>query len=78
MAPTSDREYLVRLRETLAVYFDAGELRTLCFDLGVNYDGLGGEGLSGKARQLVLFLQKRDALPVLVEWLRRERSDIAV
>jgi len=44
----------------------------------VNHDDLGGEGLSGKARQLVLFLQKRNALPTLVEWLRRERPDIAM
>jgi hypothetical protein len=54
------------------------EFRTLCFDLGVRYDDLGGEGLSGKARQLVLHLQQREALSVIVDWLRMERPDIAI
>jgi len=67
-----------RLHRILKTRLDLGEFRTLCFDLGVNHDALGGEGLSGKARQLVLFLQKRNALPTLVEWLRRERPDIAM
>lgn len=65
-----------RLHRILRIRLDREELRTLCFDLGVNYDDLGGEGLSGKARQLVLFLQKRNRLTTLVEWLRRERPDI--
>jgi hypothetical protein len=65
-----------RLHRILSDRMDLEELRTLCFDLGVNYDSLRGEGLAGKARQLVLFLQKRKALPRLVEWLRRERPDI--
>ena len=38
------REYLVKLRQILDARFDEGELRTLCFDLGVDYDGLPGEG----------------------------------
>jgi hypothetical protein len=65
-----------RLHRILSDRMDLEELRTLCFDLGVSYDSLRGEGLAGKARQLVLFLQKRKALPRLVEWLRRERPDI--
>jgi len=65
-----------RLHRILVDRMDLEEFRTLCFDLGVSYDSLRGEGLAGKARQLVLFLQKREALPLLVEWLRRERPDI--
>jgi len=67
-----------RLHRILKTRLVLEEFRTLCFHLGVNYDDLGGEGLGGKARQLVLLLQKRDALPLLVEWLRRERPDITV
>lgn len=67
-----------RLHRILRTRLNLEEFRTLCFDLGVNYDNLGGEGLSGKARQLVLLLQKRDALPLLIEWLRQERPDIGV
>jgi len=73
MAPSPEAS---RLHRILKSRLNLGEFKTLCFDLGVNYDSLGGEGLSGKARQLVLFLQKREALSELVEWLRRERPDI--
>jgi hypothetical protein len=54
------------------------EIRTLCVDLGVNYDDLGGEGLSAKARELILRLEKRQALLELVKWLHQMRPDIAV
>jgi hypothetical protein len=73
LAPSPEATQLHRI---LVDRMDLEEFRTLCFDLGASYDSLGGEGLSGKARQLVLFLQKREALPRLVEWLRRERPDI--
>jgi len=77
MAPTSDREYLVRLRETLAAYFDAGELRTLCFDLGVDYDDLPGEGKGNKARELIAYLERRDRLPELVRMCQGLRPHVA-
>jgi len=64
-----------RLHRILSARLNLEEFRTLCLDLGVNYDNLGGQGLSGKARELILYLQRRDALPMLVEWLRRERLD---
>jgi len=65
-----------RLHRILSDRMDLEEFRTLCFDLSVRYDSLRGEGLAGKARQLVLFLQKREALPRLVEWLHHQRPDI--
>jgi len=64
---------LSRLHEFIVKYYDREELRTLCFDLGVNDDALGGEGLSGKARELVLYLGRQGGLEVLLEKLRRER-----
>jgi len=76
MAPTSDREYLVRLRETLATYFDAGELRTLCFDLGVDYDDLPGEGKTNKARELIAYLERRDRLSEMVRICERQRPNV--
>jgi hypothetical protein len=73
MAPSPEA---TRLHRILRDRMDLEEFRTLCFDLGVSYDSLRGEGLAGKARQLVLFLQKRKALPRLVEWLHHQRPDI--
>jgi hypothetical protein len=38
-----------RLHPLLVEHFNQEELRTLCFDLGVRYDDLGGEGVAAKA-----------------------------
>jgi hypothetical protein len=65
-----------RLHRALSDYLDLEEFRTLCFDVGVKYDHLGGEGLAGKARELVRHLQRRDALSLVVEWLHQQRPDI--
>jgi hypothetical protein len=66
------------LYRTLVDKLDEEELRTLCFSLGVHYDHLRGEGQSGKARELVLYFQRRDDLSGLGEGLRRQRPDIEV
>ena len=58
-------------------HFNLEELRTLSFDLGVNPDELGGQGLSGVARELILYLQRRDRLPDLLAALRAERPSVA-
>jgi len=66
----------IRLREILTRYFDAGELRTLCFDLGVDYDSLPGEGKASKARELVAYLERHSRLPELVEMGKQQRPDV--
>ena len=44
----ADTERLAQLRENLTEYFDLEELRTLSFDLGVDWDRLRGEEKAGK------------------------------
>lgn len=66
----------IRLREILTRYFDAGEVRTLCFDLGVDYDSLPGEGKASKARELIAHLERRSRLPELVEMGKQQRPDV--
>jgi len=56
--------------------FDLEELRTLCFELGIPYDELGGEGLRGKGRELLLYAERRKQLPQLLTALRRERPTV--
>ena len=56
---------LVQLHQRILKHFDEDELRTLCFDLGVNYDDLPGEARTGKARELVAFLDRRERLAEL-------------
>jgi hypothetical protein len=75
-AQVSRRQYLVRLRQILATRFDAGELNTLCFDLGVDYDDLPGESRADKARELIGYLERCGRVSDLVELGRERRPDI--
>ena len=52
------------------------ELRTLCFNLNVDYDSLPGEGKEAKARELVLYMQRRGELYTLADAIRRARGDV--
>jgi AAA+ ATPase superfamily predicted ATPase len=63
----SRQEYLVGLRQILDTSFDEGELRTICFDLGADYENLPGEGKANKARELVVYLERRGRIPELVK-----------
>jgi len=71
-----ERKLLARLRQILASRFDEGDLRTLCFDLGVEYDDLPGEGKANKARELVVYLKHRNRIGELIETGKRLRPDI--
>ena len=57
---------LTQLHQFIVAHYSLDELRTLCFDLGVNYDDLGGEALSGKARELILKLGRERKLEELL------------
>lgn len=63
---------LVILSERL----DLEELRTLCFQIGIDYDDLRGEGKTAKARELITYLERRQRVPELVHALRKYRPDI--
>jgi len=54
----------------------SSELRTLCFDLQVDYEDLAGETKPDKARELIQYLERRGRLPELVPHLRGLRPDI--
>ena len=49
----------IELYRILDKYFTMDELHTVCFQLGVDIDDLGGVGQSGKARALVEYLYNR-------------------
>jgi S1-C subfamily serine protease len=72
----SERTHLARLRQILASRFAEGELRTICFDLGVDYDSLPGVGKADKAREIVAYLERREQIHELVRIGRRQRPDI--
>ena len=57
----------VPLHTLLVAHFGDGELRTLCFVLGEDYEALPGEDKSDKARELILRLERRDEIRRLLE-----------
>ncbi|MCI0395743.1 MAG: response regulator [Chloroflexi bacterium] len=67
---------VARLRDRIVERFSEGELRDLYFDLGVDYENLGGERKADKARELVVHFERRSRLPVLVEGCRRRRPNL--
>ena len=70
-------ERLAQLRQNLAEYFSDGELRDACFDLGVSYDDLGGQGRADKARELVAYLDRRGRTEELVALCSRLRPHVS-
>ena len=57
----------------LFVHFDAVELRTLGFDLGVNYEGLRGTKKADKVREFVDCLDRRGKISELIKFGRQMR-----
>ncbi len=64
---------LPQLRDFLVSYFNDNELRDLCFDLGIDYESLPGEGKAAKARELVDYCRRYDRLSDLEAACQRLR-----
>jgi hypothetical protein len=62
------------LHRRLVDQFNIEELQDLCFALGIDYEELGGTGKSAKARELVLYMQRRGRLDELSEAIRAKRG----
>lgn len=69
----SDPKALAQLRREIVIRFNDSELHSLCFDLGLNYDCLPGQGLEDKARELVEYLERRSRISDLIDICRKER-----
>jgi len=77
VAETQAMRQASRLRQLLAERLDLEELRTLCFDLGVDLDSLRGvEGKAANVRELILYLERRGDIHRLETWVRQHRPDI--
>ena len=68
--------YRTKLHRLLTAHFDAEELRTLCFDLLIDYDDLRGEGKASKARELVTYLERRGRIDDLVAIVNQLRPHV--
>jgi tetratricopeptide (TPR) repeat protein len=70
------QRYQARIFPILMDRFDESELRTLCFNLGVDYDVLAGSGKADKARELISFLNRRNSIAELISVAGEMRPDI--
>lgn len=67
---------LSRFRQLLSDFFNESELRTLAFDLGLDYEMLPGPTKGDKARELVLHMWRTGRLDELVALGRETRPNI--
>lgn len=66
----------VAIRNALRDRFSAEELRTLCFDLGINHEDLPGDTKPAKAQQLVEYVERRGQTDRLVAAIRSARGPV--
>ena len=64
------------LRQKLAEHFNKEELRTLCFDLGIEHENL-PDTKDGMARELVAYCERHGRIPELVAACQRLRPRVA-
>jgi len=68
--------FRVELRKKIATHFSDDEIKTLCFDLNVDYEALKGDTKSTRARELILDRERKEQLPELVRAIHRLRPDL--
>jgi tetratricopeptide (TPR) repeat protein len=64
---------LTQLREGMCAAFSGGEVQTICFDLGIDYDSLSGNNKIEKIRELIAYCERRGILEDLEGYCRLER-----
>lgn len=70
------RAYLAQMPKLIAKYFSKEELKTFCYELGVDYENLSSSGKRNKARELVHYMNRRSSLQSLADKLSEERPKI--
>ena len=62
-----------KTRELIAEYFSLDELKSLCFDIGINDESLEGNGLDGKTRELVKYCFRHNKIRELMAVCQAQR-----
>ncbi len=75
--PAENANYLTELHKLLNQHFDLAEIRTLCFQLNVDYESLAGEEKPSQIRELLLGLARNGRLPELITKVQKERPNVA-
>ncbi|MEI6775633.1 MAG: trypsin-like peptidase domain-containing protein [Chloroflexales bacterium] len=64
------------LRQLVTTHFNLGELNTLCFDLGIDYESLPGQGKIDRVRELVAHVKRHGQMSNLLTECRRLRPHV--
>jgi hypothetical protein len=67
---------LSEIRKLIDKHFNEEELRTLCFDLNMDYDGLPARGKTGKVRELIADCERKGLLDELLTKVRELRPNV--
>ena len=67
---------LTKLRDQINEAFDEEELRDLCFELGVDYESLGGRGKAANVREFIIYCQRHHLFSQLQTALTQVRPNI--
>ena len=66
------------LREILSEHFSSDELQTLCFDLNIDFENLGGQSKQAKARDYIAHCERNSRISELVMTVRRLRPKLSL
>jgi hypothetical protein len=72
----ASQAFQVTLRRALVAGMDEGELQTVCFELNIAWDDLGGDTKSDKVTALVSYLVRHGRTGELTNYLRIHRPDL--
>ena len=64
------------LQQMIQRYFNTSELRSLCFDLGIEYEDISGENKSDKVRELITYAERHGRTHELIMLCRRLRPHV--
>ena len=67
-----------KLLRALNDLFGEEDLRDLCFDLRVDYENLPGSSKKDKARELIIFFDRRKRMTVLITVIREHRPNVSI
>ena len=68
-----DKMDLTKLLSIVDDHFNREDIKTLCFDLGIDFDNLAGDTKEGKARELIWYMKRDGRLPQLIQYIREKR-----
>lgn len=74
----ADPEMVVMVQHALTGFFDSGELHQLAFELGIDFENLPGNRKEDKAREMVLFVDRRGQLEMLVRHIQSMRPNLSI